>query len=516
MNNSGLLRYLEVLAVFSMKGLLFLKFMSTSSLRTSHLSANLSFFKTFAVNFLTAFNLLSSMDSTDFSSKPPNSTVEGDLRPCLLRAHYDKIVTPVTNIFNAIFRDVQWPAAWKVETTVVIPKTHNPSSLAECRNISCTNFLSKVLEMVLLDDLRLEIAPDPVQYGGVKKCSVNHLLVDLYESVLSPLEEGNPSIVLGIDYEKAFNRLDHQECIRQLRRLGATDITLALVRSFLTDRSMRVRVAGELSAARKLQGGSPQGSILGCALYCATTQRIGPELCPDGLGAVAVPPPPVLRNHEARGPPSPQNNDNNNSNGSFGIMEHMAPDLSSSGASASSDDSFATALGSPLPLGELAELAPSLEFFKYVDDTTVVETVNRELGVRHISTASPQEVIPASLLEPLMTELIQEVESIGMRVNCAKTQMIVIANDTGYNMSAALTAGGVQIQSVDSKKLLGFMVSGSGMAAQVAFIKTKFRRNFWSLIHLRRSGIKGDHLFKLYCVLLRPVIQNLFDKGTFI
>ena len=186
----------------------------------------------------------------------------------------------------------------------------------------------------------------------------------------------------------------------------------------------------------------------------------------------------------------------------------MAPGLSSSDASASSNDSFATALESPLPPSELTGLALTLEFFKYVDDTTVVKIVSKELGVRHISTASPQEVIPAPLLEPLMVELIQEVESKGMRVNCAKTQMIVISNDTGYNVSAAITAGGVQIQSVDSMKLLGFMVSGSGMAAQVAFIKTKFRRKFWSLIHLRRSGIQGDHLFILYCLLLRPVIES--------
>ena len=77
------------------------------------------------------------------NAKKPNSSVEGDLRPCLVRAHYTKIVQPVTNIFNSIFRDAQWPAAWKEETTVIIPKTNNPSDLSECRNISCTNFLSK-------------------------------------------------------------------------------------------------------------------------------------------------------------------------------------------------------------------------------------------------------------------------------------------------------------------------------------------------------------------------------------
>ena len=127
----------------------------------------------------------------------------------MMRAHYAKIVLPVTNIFNAVFRDAQWPASLMTETTVIIPKTTHPSSLSECRNISCTNFLSKVLESVLLDDLGKEIEPDPVQYGGLKACSVNHMLVELYEAILRPLDQGDPSIVLGIDFEKAYNGLDH-------------------------------------------------------------------------------------------------------------------------------------------------------------------------------------------------------------------------------------------------------------------------------------------------------------------
>ena len=381
------------------------------------------------------------------------------------------------------------------------------------------NFLSKVLESVLLDDLRKEIAPDLVQYGGIKRCSVNHLLVNLYESVLSPLVKGDPSIVIGINYKKAFNRLDHQECLRQLRQLGASDVSLGLVRAFLTDRSMRIRVAGELTEARKLCGGSPQGSILGCMLYCATTQRIGPDLQatpthqrrpPAGSPMPTAPPPASPANSATVHPdagtgvlPTTAVGAQNEESPSFQMMPRLAPDAASS--KSEGDDSFLTAPGSPVAI---LGVELGLEFFKYVDDTTVVERVGHERGVRHITTSAPQEEIQAPLLEPLMERIISEVKAIGMRVHCGKTQMIVISNDTGYNTTASKTAGGVTIQSVESMKLLGFMVSGSGMSVQVAFIKDKFRRKFWCLIHLRQSRIKGDHLFRLYCVIVPPVIET--------
>ena len=206
-------------------------------------------------------------------AKKPSSTVPGDILPRVVKLHFGKFALPMSLIYNAVFKQGSWPTKWKEETAVVIPKVPNPSSLAECRNISCTAFFSKVLETILLEDLRSEIETDESQYGGLKKCSVDHLLVDLFDKMLAPMEDGNAAILLGIDYEKAFNRLDHKECLFQLRRLGASPTSLALVRSFLTQRHMCARVGDFRSKPRRLCGGSPQGSILGCYLYCAATSN---------------------------------------------------------------------------------------------------------------------------------------------------------------------------------------------------------------------------------------------------
>ena len=97
-----------------------------------------------------------------------------------------------------------------METVTVIPKCPSPSSLAECRNISCTNFLSKVMETAVLQRLRTEIGPDLAQYGGVRGAGVEHLLVEIWERILGGLEIPEVAItLLSVDYEKAFNRMGH-------------------------------------------------------------------------------------------------------------------------------------------------------------------------------------------------------------------------------------------------------------------------------------------------------------------
>ena len=185
----------------------------------------------------------------------------------------------IRDSFNSIIQTLEWPNQWKVETVTVIPKCTNPESLSECRNISCTNFLSKVMESVVLESLRLEIKMDPIQYGGVRGSGVEHLLVEIWERVWGGLEIKDVSVaILGIDYEKAFNRMSHNECLRQLALLGASQSSVDVVGSFLHLRQMQTRVGSTTGGSRRISAGSPQGSILGCFLYCITTQQLGRNL----------------------------------------------------------------------------------------------------------------------------------------------------------------------------------------------------------------------------------------------
>lgn len=431
-------------------------------------------------------------------AKKPSSAVDGDVLPRLMKAHHSKFAKPAMLIFNSIFSTGKWPARWKEETVVVIPKTSNPDSLSNCRNISCTAFLSKVLESILLADIRKEIASDPCQYGGLEKCSVDHLLVDLIDKTLAPLEEGGASVVLGIDFEKAFNRLDHRECVKQLEVLGASPAAVALVRSFLTGRTMRVRIGKHLSAPRTLKGGSPQGSILGCLLYCLTTQQIsgkaatcaGARHRPDPADPPPQPSPPS--------PASPPATDQ-----SPGMLLLGRQETSPAGT-----------LPSPPPPPPGSDEAQegnlvALETFKYIDDTTTVEAVPPGQGIRHITTNRTLETIPADLTEDAINGIIDRAGEIGMVVNCKKTQLMCVSADNGCHTTASIRENsGVAINSVDSMKLLGFMLSSEpGVASHVLHLKKKFRAKFWGLIHLRQAGIKGKRLYRLYCSLVRPVLE---------
>ena len=217
------------------------------------------------------------------TSKKTDSIVEGDPLPQLIRSYPDSFARPVAEIFNRINETGRWPARWKTEHLTIIPKVPNPADLSKCRNISCTSVFSKILEGQVLLQLRRELEPDPTQYGGLPKCGVEHMLLNLWEEILEGMEGGKrAAVVLGVDYEKAFNRMEHGVCLEQLRRLGASDGSLSLVRAFLEDRTMKITIDGHTSTPVAIQRGNPQGSVLGCLLYCATTQGLTKDLRTTG------------------------------------------------------------------------------------------------------------------------------------------------------------------------------------------------------------------------------------------
>ena len=151
---------------------------------------------------------------------------------------------------------------------VGIPKCFAPESPAECRNISCTNYLSKVYEGCVLDWARQQISIKDNQFGGEKNCGTTHLLASTLDTITEALEDRRAACVLtAIDFSKAFNRLDHLSCLRAFERKGAGENLLELLAAFLLGRTMTVRVGKEWSARKPVNAGSPQGSVLGGFLF---------------------------------------------------------------------------------------------------------------------------------------------------------------------------------------------------------------------------------------------------------
>ena len=207
--------------------------------------------------------------------KKPKSMVKGDIFPVLFDKFATLLAIPLTDIYNEITRTQIWPLVWKQEFVTVIPKCRTPEGMGDLRNISCTMLASKIYESFVLNWLATEVSCKDNQYGGVRGCGVGHLLVDMWDEVLTGLVDARAAImVTAIDYAKAFNRLSFQHCLEAFARKGASTQIIRLLAIFLSNRTMSARVNVTWSDQLPVHGGVPQGSILGVMLFNVSTDDL--------------------------------------------------------------------------------------------------------------------------------------------------------------------------------------------------------------------------------------------------
>lgn len=74
-------------------------------------------------------------------------------------------------------------------------------------------------------------------------------------------------LALLLDFTTAFDTIDHTTLLDKLERIGFRGPFLMLFRSYISNRTQKVRIGDDTSDALYLNYGVPQGSVLGPMLF---------------------------------------------------------------------------------------------------------------------------------------------------------------------------------------------------------------------------------------------------------
>lgn len=181
------------------------------------------------------------------------------------------ILTHLTHVINFCIRHSVFPEGWKKAHVIPIPKTSKPNSYGDIRPISILPTLSKVLEKILqkqLDDHLLKNKIIPATQSGFRRgysCCTS--LLNITDDIFAATDQGKLTMLILLDYSKAFDTLNHDLLKSILHYIGTSDGALALLSCFLNNRSQAVAYCGRRSSFKGLACGVPQGSILAPTLF---------------------------------------------------------------------------------------------------------------------------------------------------------------------------------------------------------------------------------------------------------
>lgn len=153
----------------------------------------------------------------------------------------------------------------------VIYKGGDKSNLGNYRPISILPIFSKGCEKLIFARLSNFFNKHNIitssQFGFQPGLSTESALLYQKELILRNIEAKKLTLGIFLDFSKAFDRINHDIMLEKLHCYSVLGTVLALIRSYLSNRTQCVSINRQLSSAMNVRNGVPQGSILGPLLF---------------------------------------------------------------------------------------------------------------------------------------------------------------------------------------------------------------------------------------------------------
>ena len=199
------------------------------------------------------------------------ATLDTKIEPLKIANACFGFTSALSRIINTSFIQGVFPQGLKVAKVVPIHKGGSKTDVSNYRPISLLSSFSKVYEKLMhkrvLDFLDKNNSIFENQYGFRPGRSCEHALLNAQNTILHSLDRNQISLLLLLDYSKAFDVLEHTTLLRKLEHYGIRGIALDWFRSYLCGRQQYVSINGTNSSRASIEYGVPQGSILGPLLF---------------------------------------------------------------------------------------------------------------------------------------------------------------------------------------------------------------------------------------------------------
>ena len=181
----------------------------------------------------------------------------------LVYGQCEALLTAIAQLLSACFQTSSVPKSFTSGLIIpVLKKPYlDPNSLDNYRPISLTSIMSKLLELIILDELRDAFVPHELQFGFAQNRGTVQASLLTAETVQWHLRRKLPVFVANLDARKCFDSIWHDGLFFRLLVLLGTR-SWCLLRAWYFCLSAQVCYGGVTSHSFKIDRGTRQGAIL--------------------------------------------------------------------------------------------------------------------------------------------------------------------------------------------------------------------------------------------------------------
>lgn len=189
-------------------------------------------------------------------SLPASKAIGYDNIPTRLVKDGNSILArPLCTLFNSSI------ASWKFgqvlpvfkKDTEYLKKNYRPITVL----VTFNNIMERILSQQLYKFFKDKLSPYLCAYRRNYSCQT--ALLRILEELRIACDNKFIAAIVGIDLTKAFDCLPHELLLAKLKSYGLSNDSLLLLRSYLTERSQRVKIGDTFSDWTRINKGVPRG-----------------------------------------------------------------------------------------------------------------------------------------------------------------------------------------------------------------------------------------------------------------
>lgn len=189
-----------------------------------------------------------------------------------LKKNLDFFAPVLQHLIACILKSGQFPRELKNATTILIYKKGDPDKLENYRPISLLSVFSKVVERVLAEAIEKHLESNQIisdcQFGYRKNKGTQDAILCVQKTVSEAFEAGRVPVVTMLDFSSAFDCVNHDRLLENIKCAGIASKALDLLKSYLSKRTQSLRDSkGENSDPTTISCGVPQGGSLSALFF---------------------------------------------------------------------------------------------------------------------------------------------------------------------------------------------------------------------------------------------------------
>ena len=210
-----------------------------------------------------------------FLRKKKNKSAGGEdcINYKILKHAGKNVINNLAKLFTIILVAGYFPISWRSVRISMIPKGNKDLKQAKnWRPISLSSCMSKLFECSIKEriekeKLKRKIKENELQAAYKRGRNCLEHVIRLSEDVTHGFVKGECTVATFLDVAGAFDKVWINGLIWKLLKLKLPKPLFGVIKGFLTERSLKVKVGQKISPTLRMEAGTPQGAVLSPTLF---------------------------------------------------------------------------------------------------------------------------------------------------------------------------------------------------------------------------------------------------------